>query len=862
MNKKKTISVILSIIMLMTTFFIEGIKPVIAVAEDAESFLLSSDGFENYVDEYNAELTAFDRAESDKDAWSEYDSDLFKLYYNAMIEHQESWDKYIYKDVYNFVSDEQNSEFKNKIFNITSDIDFGEEKSLDIKTYSQMHSYAAFKKSNIDKVSFDIENVGIEFSFKFKIPQTGLRRNGEGVGIWLADDNIKPGSYAVTASWGSMPMENKSGQLVLLSSGGSSSETVKLYSFGQQITNVSRDTEYTFKLTITPKDGAYTASASLNGERCVNNPNPSELTADMLSRCNHIGVLVQHSKGEIYSDISKLTEEQKRAENEAGRLLGGKYMNGNSMIYMDDMSLCVNKNGTSPDDPDDPNGATLFEDDFDTITNIIDKGTVSTAQSGEYDKATFVRHGMANIYQSLLPDDDSYDDYTETFPDHAGDIDKTANVNNGVLTITRQGARDYALVKKSNINKERIRSKELVFEMDFSLPGSGGNYNFTSTGEGVGVWLAESKDKNDSAFGPSPTSNMGIYPNRYFGIGTDRDSWYEQKRLFGIRPASYKSEIMTVYFLGDSMQFSNGYPDKEYKYILRMIPNELNSKYTAIAAIYDEDRNILCSKAVETDSMPTPTDLGENFKYVSISTFAHPYTIKCEMKPVNDVYRNNVELFKIDDLKMSAVNKYEISRTEGLNSFGEISMSDKSFSLVMSTDVDIDALSANNFSIDGGAVIESASVNPDDPKIIDLKLGGIKPNKSYSIELKDIFNKYNISLSGSITLKTSNGFDCKGITLNGSENGNVKNGDNNLKVIISKSAEINEEFNPVVIAVVYKDIGGAHKCTGIYSVSEKITDSGTVEINNIHADKGEKIDVHVWRSSDDMIPISKTVSFE
>ena len=125
-----------------------------------------------------------------------------------------------------------------------------------------------------------------------------------------------------------------------------------------------------------------------------------------------------------------------------------------------------------------------------------------------------------------------------------------------------------------------------------------------------------------------------------------------------------------------------------------------------------------------------------------------------------------------------------------------------------------------------------------------------------------MFNKYNISLSDSITLKTSNGFDCKGITLNGSENGNVKNGDNNLKVNISKSAEINEEFCPVVIAVVYKDIGGAHKCTGIYSVSEKITGSGTVEINNISAAAGEKIDVHVWHSSDDMIPISKTVSFE
>ncbi len=190
-----------------------------------------------------------------------------------------------------------------------------------------------------------------------------------------------------------------------------------------------------------------------------------------------------------------------------------------------------------------------------------------------------------------------------------------------------------------------------------------------------------------------------------------------------------------------------------------MIPDELNSKYTAIAAIYDEDRKILCSKAVETDSMPTPAELGDNFKYVSISTFAHPYTIKGEMKPFNDVYRNDTEIFKIDGLKMSAVNTFEINRLEGLNSFGEISMSDKSFSLVMSTDVD--KVSPDNFSIDEGAYIESASVNPDDSKIIDLKLGGIKPNKSYSIELKDIFNKYNISLSGSITLKTSDGFDCK-----------------------------------------------------------------------------------------------------
>ena len=859
MNKKKTISVILSIIMLMTTFFIEGIKPVIAVAEDAESVSLSSDGFENYVDEYDDELTAVERVGNKNDDWSGYNNDLFKTYYNAMIEHQESWDKYIYTDVYNLVPKDRNAELKDKVFNISSVDGFGEGKSLDIKTYSQMNSYAMFKKSNIGNAAFDIENVGIEFSFKFKIPSTGLKRSGEGVGIWLTDDEVTPSKYALTATWGSMPTENKLGQLIALSSGGSASETVKLYSFGQQITNVSRDTEYLFKLTITPKDGAYTASASLNGVRCVNAPDPSGLTSDMLKRYNHIAVLVQHSKGSIYSDISKLTDEQKQAENMAGTLSDGKYMNGNSMIYMDDMLLSVNKNAASPDGPDDTEASTLFEDDFNIITNIIDKGTDYTSKSGEYDKNTFVRHGMANIYQSLFPDNENFDDYKETFPDHAGNIDKTANIKDGVLTITRQGARDYALVKKSNIDKDKIRGKELVFEMNFSLPGSGGKYNFTSTGEGVGVWLAEAKSKGGS-FGPSPSSDMGAWPNRYFGVGTDKDSWNEQKRLFSMRPASYNSEIMTVYFLGDSMQFSNGYPGKEYKYILRMIPDELNSKYTAIAAIYDEDRKILCSKAVETDSMPTPAELGENFKYVSISTFAHPYTIKGEMKPFNDVYRNDTEIFKIDGLKMSAVNTFEINRLEGLNSFGEISMSDKSFSLVMSTDVD--KVSPDNFSIDEGAYIESASVNPDDSKIIDLKLGGIKPNKSYSIELKDIFNKYNISLSGSITLKTSDGFDCKGIMLNGSEGGNVQSGNNNLKVSISKSSEISEKFNPVVIAVVYKEIDGVYKCMRVYSASEKIDDKGTVEVNNIHADKGDKIDVHVWRSSDDMIPISKTVSFE
>ena len=184
MNKKKTISVILSINMLMTTFFIEGIKPVIAVAEDAESVSLSSDGFENYVDEYDDELTAVERVGNSNDDWSGYNNDLFKTYYNAMIEHQESWDKYIYTDVYNLVPKDRNAELKDKVFNISSVDGFGEGKSLDIKTYSQMNSYAMFKKSNIGNAAFDIENVGIEFSFKFKIPSTGLKRSGEGVGIW------------------------------------------------------------------------------------------------------------------------------------------------------------------------------------------------------------------------------------------------------------------------------------------------------------------------------------------------------------------------------------------------------------------------------------------------------------------------------------------------------------------------------------------------------------------------------------------------------------------------------------------------------------------------------------------------------
>lgn len=862
MNKKKTISVILSIIMLMTTFFIEGIKPIIAVAEDAESISLSSDGFEDY--------TAVERAEYNKDnAWSEYDNDSFKMYYNASIAREEKYEdsnvSYIYSDVYNLVSDEDIPKFRDNVFNISSDNNFGDNKYLDIKTYSQMSQYAMFKKSNIDKASFYIGNSSIEFSFKFKIPKTGLKRSGESVGIWLADDEIDPGNYAITTMWGDTPFQNTSGQLIALSSGGSSSEYVNLYSFGKQITNVVRDKDYSCKLTITPTDSGYTASVTLNGEKCVNDPNPSELTSDKLLSFNHIAVLVQHSKGAIYSDMSKLTDEQKQAENAAGTLSGGKYMNGNSMIYMDDMSLSVNKKSTSPDEPDDPNvpdGASLFEDDFDTITKVIDKGTDWGTKSGEYDKNTFVLHGNTHMNDLLYESDDYYEEYKDTFPDHAGDIDKTAYIKDGVLTFSRQGMRDYALVKQSNITKDKIQGKELVFEMNFSLPGSGGKYNFSSTGEGVGVWLADSKDKDNPGYGPSPSSNIGYYPNKYFGIGNDRDSWYEQKRLFSMRPASYNSEIMTVYFLGDSMQFSNGYPDKEYKYILRMIPNELNSAYTAVAAIYDEDRNILCSKEVETDSMPTPAELGENFKYVSISTFAHPYTIKNDMKPFNDVYRNNVDIFKIDDLRMSAVNAFEISSSEGLNSFGEISMSDKSFSVVMTSDVDAEALSADNFSIDGGAVIKSVSVDPDDAKIINITLDGIKPGTLYSIGINDIFNKYNISLSGCIKLKTSNGFDCKGIMLNGSESGNVQNGNNNLKVSISKSSEINEKFNPVVIAVVYKEIDGAYKCTGVYSMSKEVDGTGTVEIDNISAASGDKIDVHVWNSSDDMIPISKTVSFE
>ncbi len=218
---------------------------------------------------------------------------------------------------------------------------------LRVKTIAGMSNFAMYKKLNADS---DIQNKALTFKVSFKIPASGMKYAGDGFGIWLNNEEM---SYI--SSWQNfqyvLDSNNQSNnlnsynrrELIAVKSERKDGDVkIKLYAFGNSVTTntpvfLDRDTEYTYTLTMTPdsSDG-YTLSGKLskNGtdstiwfspatwqDYASGVPKRSDIAA-----MTHMNLMAAHNAGTVNSDIAANAPDE-------------KYVNGNSMIYVDDISL-------------------------------------------------------------------------------------------------------------------------------------------------------------------------------------------------------------------------------------------------------------------------------------------------------------------------------------------------------------------------------------------------------------------------------------------------------------------------------------------------------------------------------------------
>lgn len=218
---------------------------------------------------------------------------------------------------------------------------------LRVKTIAGMSNFALYKKLNTDP---DIQNKALTFKVSFKIPADGMKYAGDGFGIWLNNEEMSGIStwsnfqYVLDSSNQDNPLNsyNKRELMAIKSERETDGVKIKLYAFGDNVYTetpvvLDKDTEYTYTLTMTPdsSDG-YTLSGKLSkgGEDTTIWFSPANWQdygsgapkrAD-IAAMTHMTVMAAHNDDTINGDI-------------AANASGEKYINGHSMIYVDDISL-------------------------------------------------------------------------------------------------------------------------------------------------------------------------------------------------------------------------------------------------------------------------------------------------------------------------------------------------------------------------------------------------------------------------------------------------------------------------------------------------------------------------------------------
>lgn len=245
--------------------------------------------------------------------------------------------------VFNIVkADDKNKDENNATLNDVADNSF-----LRVNPIAGMSNFALYKKLNTGS-DINIENKELTFKVSFKIPASGMKYAGDGFGIWLNDEEMSTIStyqnfqYVLSSINPAANSYNKRELMAIKSVRDKDGFKIKLYAFGNSVTTknpvvLERNTEYTYTLTMTPDDSdGYNLSGKLsNGGNDTTiwfSPANWEASASGIPKrsdiacMTHMTVMAAHNDEVINGDIAANASDQ-------------KYINGHSMIYVDDISL-------------------------------------------------------------------------------------------------------------------------------------------------------------------------------------------------------------------------------------------------------------------------------------------------------------------------------------------------------------------------------------------------------------------------------------------------------------------------------------------------------------------------------------------
>ena len=222
---------------------------------------------------------------------------------------------------------------------------------LRVNPIAGMQNFALYKKLNSDS---GIQNKELTFKVRFKIPQSGMKYAGDGFGIWLNKEDMSK-----ISTWSNFEYALDSGnqsntsnsyhkrELMALKPVRENGELkIKLYAFGNVVNDndgavtLDKDAVYTYTLKMTPNSSdGYELTGSLSkggedGKAIWFSPTAWETYAygapkrSDIKDMTHMTVMAAHSAGAVNNDIAANASNQDE-----------KYVNGHSMIYVDDISL-------------------------------------------------------------------------------------------------------------------------------------------------------------------------------------------------------------------------------------------------------------------------------------------------------------------------------------------------------------------------------------------------------------------------------------------------------------------------------------------------------------------------------------------
>ena len=515
---------------------------------------------------------------------------------------------------------------------------------------------------------------------------------------------------------------------------------------------------------------------------------------------------------------------------------------------------------------------TLFSDDFEDYPVAghetgIPLVVAKDKKSPSYDTDEFTYASIAGVWEK-----EAYEKFMTagTLEDHIKFEPSSGFGSGNVMKVISQGFVNYAgMVKRSNFTSAKIADKDIVFSVDL-------NVNRMFLGEGYGIWLANANGNDEI----DPLQTEDWYPAKLTtgemtnGKYSDEEIAYRKKQLMTIAPTGWtkvdidgsgrNSEPIAVYAFGQKVgEVTAGV---NYNYRLELIPDGKGG-YSAQATLtsYVDGVEIKKLRKIEnTDLLPNVTEL-TSYTNVMMSPMVHLWNITAYQLENTGTYENGKEIIKIDNLAMYSTKHFELDKTKGqngisnLNSYGEISVADKKFTLNMSCELNKSNLDISKFEIDNGAVIKNVSA---DGYQVNIELDNIKPSTEYKINVGGIFNAANCEYTDEFTLKTSNGVDVAPIKLNDDNQLNIGT-DNKVEVTIHKQDGSGSEMRPAVFVIVYSKSGDDYMWKKTYCPEPQTFGNNTsIIIDDIEISQNDRLCVYVWNDLTQMNSLTSMVEFK